>query len=46
MDGEFEGVWGVDGMGLGFTVMMDMVGVVEEAGLIGRERVRGGVGLG
>ncbi|WP_034761787.1 hypothetical protein [Rossellomorea vietnamensis] len=26
----------------GFAVMMDMVGVVEDGGLIGRERVSGG----
>ncbi|MBN8193413.1 hypothetical protein JI667_14780 [Bacillus sp. NTK074B] len=32
----------LSGMDEGFAVMMDMVGVVEDWGLIGRERVSGG----
>jgi hypothetical protein len=32
----------LSGVDQGFAVMMDMVGVVENGGLIGRERVSGG----
>jgi hypothetical protein len=32
----------LSGVDQGFAVMMDMLGVVEDGGLIGRERVSGG----
>jgi hypothetical protein len=41
--GELSGVVGgvLSGVDQGFAVMMDMVGVVEDGGLIWRERVSG-----